>query len=284
VRTWLAGYEMRSAETLDSALAMLSAAPGEWRPFAGGTDLMVLMEAGQLPARRFVDLWKLHELRGIQVSDDTVTIGALSTYTDLLEHPVLAAEFPLVCTAARETGAVAIQNRGTIGGNVANASPAADLPPALLVYDAELELASTRGRRRLEYDRFHTGYKKMDLAGDELIVSVSLPRTGPFSKASYRKVGTRRAQAISKICFAAGARLRPDGAIGDVRIAFGSVAPTVVRARAAEGALRGRRPDQQALAAARDALAVDIAPIDDIRSTASYRLKVAGNLLEEFFS
>jgi CO/xanthine dehydrogenase FAD-binding subunit len=275
---------MRSAETLDGALAMLAAAPGEWTPFAGGTDLMVLMEAGKLPARRFVDIWKVPELRGIHVSDDDVNIGALATYTDLLEHPILSSEFPLICAAARETGAVAIQNRGTVGGNIANASPAADLPPALLVYDAELEIASSRGRRRVSYDRFHTGYKKMDLARDELIVSVRVPRTARFTKASYRKVGTRRAQAISKICFAAAIRLKPDGVIEDVRIAFGSVAPTVVRARAAEDVLRGSRPDGATLAAAREALATDVVPIDDIRSTASYRLTVAGNLLEEFLS
>ncbi len=284
MRTWLANYEMRAVETLDGALAMLASAPGEWMPFAGGTDLMVLMEAGRLPARRFVDIWKVPDLRGIHVSGERVTIGALSTYTELLEHPVVSSEFPLICAAARETGAVAIQNRGTVGGNIANASPAADLPPALLVYDAELELASIRGRRRVGYDRFHTGYKAMDLARDELIVSVSLPRTDPFSKASYRKVGTRGAQAISKICFAGVVRLKPEGVIEDVRIAFGSVAPTVVRARAAESVLRGSRPDGRLLAAAREALATDIKPIDDIRSTASYRLKVAGNLLQEFLS
>lgn len=284
MRTWLANYEMRAVETLDGALAMLASAPGEWMPFAGGTDLMVLMEAGRLPARRFVDIWKVPDLRGIHVSGERVTIGALSTYTELLEHPVVSSEFPLICAAARETGAVAIQNRGTVGGNIANASPAADLPPALLVYEAELELASIRGRRRVGYDRFHTGYKAMDLARDELIVSVSLPRTDPFSKASYRKVGTRGAQAISKICFAAAVRLKPEGVIEDVRIAFGSVAPTVVRARAAESVLRGSRPDGRLLAAAREALATDIKPIDDIRSTASYRLKVAGNLLQEFLS
>jgi CO/xanthine dehydrogenase FAD-binding subunit len=134
------------------------------------------------------------------------------------------------------------------------------------------------------YENFHIGYKKMDLAPDELIVSVRVPRRDPFTRASYRKVGTRRAQAISKICFAAGIRSGADGVLRDVRIALGSVAPTVVRARAAEDVLRGGRPDAQRIAAARRALATDITPIDDIRSTASYRLKVAGNLLEEFLA
>ena len=292
MRSWLAQYELRSASDLGDALALLSASPGEWTPFAGGTDLMVLLEAGKLPQRRLLDLWQINELRGIVVSSDAVTIGALATYTDLLTDPAMAAEFPLVCAAARETGAVAIQNRGTVGGNIANASPAADLPPALLVYDAALDLASARGRRRIPYESFHLGYKTMDLAPDELIVSITLPRrrrikaadeTTPPRTESYRKVGTRRAQAISKICFAAALDL--DGTlVGDIRIALGSVAPTVVRARSAEASLRGRAIGPQTIAAARSALATDISPIDDIRSSADYRLRVAGNLLEEFLS
>jgi CO/xanthine dehydrogenase FAD-binding subunit len=288
MRSWLARYEMRTASSLDDALSALSDAPGEWTPFAGGTDLMVLLEAGKLPQRRFLDIWKLDELRGIAASSEALTIGALATYTDLLSDPVLSSEFPLICAAARETGAVAIQNRGTVGGNIANASPAADLPPALLVYDAELELASTRGRRRVPYESFHQAYKKMDLAADELIVAVTLPRSRPVRagmrwKEVYRKVGTRRAQAISKICFAAAAHIE-DGIVHDIRLAFGSVAPTVVRALAAEAALRGRAPGSETIAEARAALGQNISPIDDIRSTANYRLRVAGNLLEEFLS
>jgi CO/xanthine dehydrogenase FAD-binding subunit len=283
MRSWLAQFEMRGASTLDEALGVLSAAPGEWTPFAGGTDLMVLLEAGRLPQRRFLDLWKLGELRGITASPDGVLVGALTTYTDLLNDATVSSEFPLVCAAARETGAVAIQNRGTVGGNIANGSPAADLPPALLVYDAELELASTRGRRRVPYGRFHKGYKQMDLAPDELIVSVILPRGRSTWRQAYRKVGTRRAQAISKICFAAAADVA-DGVVRDIRIALGSVAPAVVRAPAAESVLRGQSLNPQTVAAARAALHRDISPIDDLRSTANYRLTVAGNLLEEFLS
>jgi CO/xanthine dehydrogenase FAD-binding subunit len=283
MRSWLAQFEMRRASTLDEALGILSGGSGDWAVFAGGTDLMVLLEAGRLPQRRFLDLWKVAELRGIATSPDTVVIGALATYSDLLEHATIAAEFPLIGSAARETGAVAIQNRGTVGGNIANASPAADLPPALLVYDAQLELASTRGRRLVPYARFHTAYKRMDLAPDELIARVILPRGRSSWRQTYRKVGTRRAQAISKICFAAAADL-DGGVVRDIRIALGSVAPTVVRALTAEAALRGQPLHPQPLAAARAALREDISPIDDIRSTAQYRLTVAGNLLEEFLS
>lgn len=289
MRSWLAQYDMRAAASLEEALSLLAREPGQWTPFAGGTDLMVLLEAGKLPSRRFLSIWTIPELRQITSTGEAVLIGALATYTDLLRDDRLAAEFPLICAAARETGAVAIQNRGTVGGNIANASPAADLPPALLVYDAVLEIASVRGRRRVEYSRFHHGYKQMDLAPDELIVSVTIPRGRAAWRQMYRKVGTRRAQAISKICFAAAAdiALPPESGshqIRDIRIALGSVAPTVVRAVAAEAALRGRSLDVDTLRAARAALAQDMAPIDDIRSTAAYRQRVAGNLLEGFLS
>ena len=279
MRTWLTSYDMREAASLDDALRVMADDPGGWTPFAGGTDLMVLMEAGKLSRKRFLNIWSLRELRGVSVESSTVVIGALSTYTDLLEDATLKAEFPLVCAAARETGAVAIQNRGTVGGNIANASPAADLPPALLVYDAELTVRSLRGERRIRYDEFHKGYKVMDLAPDELITSVTLPRGRAAWIQTYRKVGTRRAQAISKVCFAAAASVH-NGEVADVRIALGSVAPTVVRCRRAEDALRGR--PLHAASVARTELEREIAPIDDIRSNARYRRLVAGNLLDEF--
>jgi CO/xanthine dehydrogenase FAD-binding subunit len=282
MRSLLPSYTLRSARTLDAALEMLAEQPGAWRPFAGGTDLMVQLAAGTLPHRQYVDVFGLRELRGIAISDEMVTLGASTTFADVQRHELLRREFPLLCRAAADTGGVANQNRGTIGGNVANASPAADTPPALLAYDAEIELASVRGRRVLPYDRFHTGYKQMDLAGDELIAAVRLPRTSGWVQ-HYRKVGARRAQAISKVCFAARARV-VSGRLEDVRLAFGSVAPTVVRALHAEGVIRGRGLDAAHVVGALTALGRDIAPIDDIRSTASYRAMVAGNLLRDFLT
>jgi len=281
MRTWLAEFEMVRARSLSDALQRLADEPGRWTPFAGGTDLMVLLESGKLKNKQYLDLWSLAELRGISEGADAIRIGALSTYTDLIESPVLRAEFPLVCDAARETGAIAIQNRGTIGGNIANASPAADLPPALLVYDAALEIRSTRGRRIVPYTEFHRGYKVMDLAADELITAITLPRGRSGWKQSYRKVGTRRAQAISKICFAAAADLQGD-VVRDARIALGSVAPTVVRCKATEEKLRGQRLTASVISVARVQLDREIAPIDDIRSNERYRRMVAANLLEQF--
>jgi CO/xanthine dehydrogenase FAD-binding subunit len=281
MRSYVPAYEMRTPATLAETLATLAREPGVWRPFAGGTDLMVLLEAGKLSHRRYLNIRKLPELRGITVSEDSVTIGALATYTDIQNHPVLVAEFPLLCRAAAETGSVATQNRGTLGGNIANASPAADSPPALVVYDASLELISTGGSRWVPYDGFHTGYKAMLLRPDELIARIRLPRDKRNWIQHYAKVGTRKAQAISKVCLAAAARIEA-ATIVDVRIAFGSVAPTVVRAQSAEAALRDQRLAPSVTLAARAALVRDIAPVDDIRSTARYRLRVAQNLLVEF--
>lgn len=281
MRAYLPAYEMETPRDLAATLERLAAEPGVWKPFAGGTDLMVLLEAGKLPHKKFLNIWNLAELRGIEVSSEHVTLGALTTYAEVQRHEILAREFRLLCRAAAETGSVATQNRGTLGGNIANASPAADSPPALTVYDAEIELVSAGGARWVPYDSFHSGYKKMTLRPEELIRRIRLARAQAGWKQYFRKVGTRRAQAISKICFAGAARVEA-GRIADVRIALGSVAPTVLRAVRAEELLRGRQPGGAALRAAQDALGAEIAPIDDMRSTARYRRNVARNLLAEF--
>lgn len=281
MRSYLPGYELRAPKSLPAGLELMAREPGVWKPLAGGTDLMVLFEAGKLPHRRLVSLWKLPELKGIAVRPGDVTLGALTTYTEVLSHGTLEREFPLLCRAARETGAIATQNRGTLAGNIANASPAADSPPALLVYDAEVELISARGSRWVPYQGFHTGYKQMILQPEELIHSIRLPRTKRTWRQYYRKVGTRQTQAISKVCFAAAADVRDD-TIQDIRIALGSVAPVPLRCVKAESALRGQRLAPAAVEAAREAISREIAPIDDMRSTARYRLRVALNLLEDF--
>jgi len=272
MRANVPAYDLIAPRNLEHALALIA---GQWKPFAGGTDLMVLFEAGKLRHKNFVSIWGLPELKGIDVHPEHVTLGALTTYTEVRQHPILTAEFPLLSRAAAETGGIATQNRGTLGGNIANASPAADTPPALLVYDAELELLSAAGSRWVPYAGFHTGYKQIVMRPDELIARIRVPRGREGWKHYYRKVGTRRAQAISKVCFAAAARVE-SGRIADVRIALGSVAPTVIRCYQTEEALK------QDPAAARAALSREIAPIDDIRSTSNYRLRVALNLLDEF--
>lgn len=283
MRSFLPRFDLRAPANLTDALEILAQEPGTWRPFAGGTDVMVLLEAGKLPPGRYLSLRGLVELRGIEVTDDEIVVGSMTTYADVMRSEALQAECPLVCRAAAETGGVATQNRGTIGGNIANASPAADTPPTLLVYDADVDLVSIRGVRRVPYDRFHLGYKHMDLGPDEIVQSIRLARGRGGWLQTWRKVGTRRAQAISKLCLAAAVDVT-GGAVHDIRIALGSVAPTVVRAARAEAAIRGRPLTEETIAVSCEALARDIAPIDDLRSTAAYRLRVARNLLEQFLT
>lgn len=281
MRGHVPSYGLVSPKSLDDALGLLAREPGVWQPFAGGTDLMVLLEAGKLPHKNYLNIWNLAELRGIEVSDEHVTLGALTTYTEVQAHPVLRAEFPMLCQAASETGGLAIQNRGTLGGNIANASPAADSPPALLAYDAELELISVHGARWVPYHGFHTGYKQMIMRADELLSRVRLPRASSEVQHYYRKVGTRKAQAISKVCFAATARVY-ERTVADVRIVLGSVAPVPLRCVKTEDALRGVKLDRRSIEHSQAALTGEIVPIDDIRSTRDYRLKVSLNLLEDF--
>ena len=283
MRAFVPDYEMVAPSTLSAALALLSQRPGVWKPFAGGTDLMVLMESGKLKHQRFVSLWGLRELSGIWEDQATVTIGALTTYASLRQSRVVQQQLPMLARAAQETGGVATQNRGTLGGNIANGSPAADSPPALLVYDAELELLSARGSRWIPYATFHTGYKTNVMAADEIIsrVRIPLPVAVAERREQYRKVGTRNAQAISKVCLAA--KLEMDGnRVRRARVALGSVAPLPLRCVKTEAMLEGGPLNTETIAAARQQLEAEISPIDDIRSTEGYRRRVAGNLLEEF--
>jgi CO/xanthine dehydrogenase FAD-binding subunit len=281
MRAYIPDYQLMTTSSLAETLSLLANEPGVWKPLAGGTDLMVLLEAGKLPHRNYINIWKLDELRSIEIEPQHITVGALTTYTDVQANEILRAEFPMLCQAASETGGLAIQNRGTLGGNIVNASPAADSPPALLAYDAELELSSAQGSRWLPYNGFHTGYKQMQIREDELLTRIRLPRTIQALKHYYRKVGTRKAQAISKVCFAAVART--DGKrIDELRIALGSIAPVPLRCLRTEDMLRGLEIDQAVIASGKETLAREIAPIDDIRSTKNYRLRISQNLLADF--
>jgi CO/xanthine dehydrogenase FAD-binding subunit len=276
-----ADHRLVSPGNLQDVLSLLAGEPAEWLPIAGGTDLMVLYSAGKLPNRKFINIWNIPELRQIEVSPHSIRIGAACTYTALRRHEVVSREFPLLATAASWTGGIANQNRGTLGGNIANASPAADSLPALLVYDAELTLVSVRGERRVDYRHFHTGYKRTALAADELIRGISLQRRFSGYVSHARKVGTRNAQAISKVCLAALGQIA-NGRIRDVRLAMGSVAPVPLRLSETEQMLTGKQIDPSLIDTARKSVMKGIRPIDDIRSTARYRTAVAGNLVAEF--
>src|SRR5260370_11649207 len=281
MRAQPAEYELVAPGNLPAVLALLAEAPGRWLPIAGGTDVMVQYSAGKLPARKLVSIWNLPELRRIENLADEIQIGAGCTYTDLRECEVINREFGLLSAAAGWTGGIANQNRGTIGGNIVNGSPAADSLPALLVYEAELLLVSVKGERRVQYSSFHTDYRKTQLAPDELIRAICLKKRFSEYYAHARKVGARNAQAISKVCLAALGRLA-DGVVGDIRFAMGSVAPIPLRLTETERIVKGKRIDPPLVRLARSTAAAEVRPVDDIRSTARYRAAVAGNLVAEF--
>jgi CO/xanthine dehydrogenase FAD-binding subunit len=277
-------YALIAPPTLSAALESLAQDP-TLTPIAGGTELMVALSAGRLSQKNLLSINHLKELRFIEATPEAITIGSGTTFTDIRKHDVIASEFPLLTQAASWTGSIANQNRGTLGGNIVNASPAADTPPALLAYDATLTLISTRGTRTIPYTDFHLSYKKTALAPGELLYSVRIERRFSAYRTYTRKVGTRNAQAISKVALACLALIK-DGIVSNIRIGAASLREFPTRCTAAEQSLLNQPITPETwpatIAAARAALLTEALPIDDIRSTAKYRAAVAANLLEEF--
>jgi xanthine dehydrogenase small subunit len=267
-----------SPRALADAYAMLADGPA--RPIAGGTDLMVALtgELGQ-PPDRILDLWGLDELRGITLDGDTITLGALTTYTEIRRSDVCREHLPVLVEAAATIGAAQIQNRGTLGGNVVNASPAGDTLPVLLAADASFVVGSARGERTIAAADFWPGYRQTALAPDELLLRIRIPLFAG-RELRFRKVGTRRAQSISKVVLALGWRNGVAGAAWtDVRLGLGSVAATPIRASATEAAIESGPPTPETADLAAETLAAELHPIDDVRSTAEYRRIVASRVL-----
>jgi xanthine dehydrogenase small subunit len=277
-----------SPRVLAEAYALLAEGPA--RPIAGGTDVMVALtgEIGEPPAR-MLDLWRLDELRGIALDGDVVSLGALTTYTDIRRSAVCHEHLPVLIEAAATIGAAQIQNRGTLGGNIANASPAGDTLPVLLAADASFVLGSVRGERTVPAAEFWPAYRRTALAPDELLLRIRIPLLAG-REMRFRKVGTRQAQSISKVVMAlvwrdGGAGVAPGTTPGaasawtDVRLALGSVAATPIRATATEAAIEGRAPTLETADRAAETLAGELQPIDDVRSTAEYRRLVAARVL-----
>jgi CO/xanthine dehydrogenase FAD-binding subunit len=270
-----------SPATLADAYAVLAERGGAVKVIAGGTDVMVLMNAHMFDASEFLNIWRLAELRGITDEGETLRIGALTTYTQLIQSPLIQLHMPALVAASRTVGAVQVQNRGTIGGNIVNASPAGDSLPVLAAYDAEIEIGSRRGTRRVAFNQFYTGYRRTVLAPDELVVAARIRKLKDGERDFFCKVGTRRAQAISKVVLAARATATA-GTIESISIGIGSVAPTVVRAPETERLLSGRALTPALIEQARQLIANEIAPISDLRSTEHYRRTVTGNVLAKF--
>jgi xanthine dehydrogenase small subunit len=270
MRTAVSPLAMLKPRSLPDALRLLRDR-GPLTPLAGCTDVYVGLNFGTLGDRRFVNIWPLDELRGIEHGRDMVRIGALTTYTEIIGSAIVRRHVPMLVSAAREIGAVQIQNRGTLGGNIANGSPAGDTLPVLAAAEALVELRSVDWVRKVPFTEFYTGYRTSVRRADELITAVEFPSVDGAQW--FRKVGTRAAQSISKVVMAGVRAKRP-------RIALGSVAPTVVRVPRTEQALASGASIEDAAAI----LQQEISPIDDIRSTAAYRRRVAANLLAQFWN
>lgn len=270
MHTALSTLDLRRATSVDDALCILRDEPRT--PVAGATDVYVQLNFGVHPSTRFLDIWALDELRSITLHDDKFVLGALVTYTAMIASPLVAERLPMLIEAARQVGGPQIQNRGTVGGNIANGSPAGDTLPVLAAADAVVVLRSASAERRVPLARIYTGYRATVIRPDELIVAVEVPRVDGTQW--FRKVGTRAAQAISKVVIAA---VRNKNV---ARIAVGSVAPTVVRLTATEQALASGASLDDAMAALRG----EVHPIDDLRSTADYRLRVTENLVRRFWA
>jgi CO/xanthine dehydrogenase FAD-binding subunit len=272
-----------SPTTLEEVYELLAEGGRRAKIIAGGTDLMVGLNAKSLAAEEFIDIWRLNELRGIDDEGETIRIGALTTYTQLIRSPLIQLSVPALVEASRTIGAIQIQNRGTIGGNIVNASPAGDSLPVLLAFDAEVEIGSIRGVRKVSFNNFYTGYRQTVMEPDEILLAVRLRKSKPNERSFFFKVGTRRAQAISKVVMAV--KVRTTGAeINSISIALGSVAPVVVRAFRTESLLTSAILNATIIEEARRTVSLDIAPITDVRSTEHYRRTVTGNVLARVLS
>jgi len=281
MKSALSTLELLRPRTLDEALKHMITFERP-TPLAGGTDLFVYLNAGTQPHGRYLDLSRLAELRQVLVAKSSITIGGGVTFREIREHAEIRRRFPSLAAAAAEVGAWQIQNRATIAGNIANASPAGDSLPVLLAHDATVHVRSVRRAREVAMADLYVGYRKLAIEPDELVTAVTLASPPRRSRGFFRKVGTRRAQSISKVVFAGVLAAKPGGEVTHVRLAFGSMAATPARAKGAEQALLGKRLTAGTVAAARAALEGDFTPIDDVRSEADYRRTVAGNVLEQF--
>jgi CO/xanthine dehydrogenase FAD-binding subunit len=281
-----ADYSMKvlRPKSVREAIKIYGEVPGAV-PLAGGTDFMVSWNAGLSNGKTVLDLSGLTDWTKIVRSKGNLNIGALVTHSQIHENELIQKEFPLLVDACRTIGGAAIQNRGTLGGNIANASPAADTFPALAVYEPTVHVVGLSGTREVPFLDIFAGVKKTRLAPSELISSVELrPLARRPSRRIFRKVGTRAAQAISKTAMAGLLWLNKDGSVAELRAAFNSVATTVRRLKTVEAFLAGKKPVGAVLDEACALVGKDISPIDDIRSTAQYRLLVSQNLLRSFLT
>jgi carbon-monoxide dehydrogenase medium subunit len=268
--------------TLREALELQADAKTRGVPLAGGTDLFVQWQAGARPIpERAIDLKRLAGLGGIEEQNGHIVIGASSTHAMIRRSPLVQQHLPSLSEACATVGGAQIQALGTIGGSVANASPAGDLAPSLLISEGVAVAASVRGEREIPLARLWTGYRKIDLQPDELLVRFVLPKRAPTAHEAFRKLGPRAAQAISKV-MGSWRGIVQSGVVVEFSVALGSVAPTALRLSALEAWVKGKTLSESMLTEAEQRAADEVKPISDIRSTAEYRKWVSGRLVRGF--
>ncbi len=272
----LADVEVHTARSLREALELLSTGR-RFKVIAGGTDLIVQLRSGALPKTDLLDISHIDELRYIRYEDGILRIGALATFINIYKSDLVRRYAPILSEAAFTVGSFQIMNKGTIGGNVVNASPAADSLPPLYVLDAEVVIAGPRGERVVGIKDFYKGYKKLDLREDELVIEVRFRPPGDGYTGHFFKHGLRRGDAIAVVNGAVLVNIGDDSTVRDARISLGAVAPTVVRSPSAERLLTGSRLTKDVMWRAAEAVLRDISPIDDIRGSAAYRRELSVN-------
>ncbi|HIA03426.1 MAG TPA: xanthine dehydrogenase family protein subunit M [Myxococcales bacterium] len=271
-----------SPTVLNDALELLAQHGEDTTILAGGTDLMVVMEMGAIKPQKVLNIWGLNELRNIHEDNEQIVIGSLTTYTEIIQSTLIQTHLPTLVESARLVGALQIQNRGTLGGNLANASPAADTPPVLLAAGGSVELTSISGTRSVDLDHFFKGYRLIDRNPNELLTAIRINKKRANQSDWFCKVGTRQAQSISKVVMGARATWKSDGSLASARIGAGSVAATTVRMPQTEALFADRNPDSVLETRVKQAASSELTPIDDVRSTAQYRAAICGNLAARF--
>lgn len=264
-------FELHRASSPQHAIEMFSRLGPSTRYIAGGTDLMVQLTRKRRSASHVIDISGLHDMRGLEVRGEELLIGSLVTHKELELFPAVRQSFPAIRLAAQVVGGHQIRNVGTVGGNLANASPAADMSAALLALGAAVHIMGAQGRRQVAIDDFFTGPGQSVLNGGDLIESIEVPLPGSASANTFLKAGRRKAMEISLVCVGMKVDLDAAGTVATARVSLGSVGPTTLRAKACEAALIGRKLDEEAAGAAAERASMECAPLSDVRGSEQYR-------------
>lgn len=272
--------DVLTANTLAEALEMLHQNGPELKVVAGGSDVIVQLRDGVIKTKKLLNILSLKELRYIRMTGGQIHIGALTTYSDIIHHDLARSHAWILVEAAKQIGAVQLQNTATIGGNLGNGSPAGDSLPPLYALDATVVTCSKSGERETPIEQFFTGYRKLALGPDELIEEVHFDSLDSDDRGAYLKLGLREANAISIVDVAVALRGRKaDNSYAKICVALGAVAPTIKRARRCEQALVNNPLTSDLLKEASALAMEDAAPIDDIRGSAEYRKDAVGSLV-----